>query len=622
MTLFELFQQVPGRVVLLTPDLAVAAVTDGYLAAVVKSRQEVLSGAPRELFGEACVASLERVRVSLQPEELDVAGYPSVPASPANVTVLNKPVLSADGAVEYLIHRVGQTRAAGALVSSGDDHERLTERFLESLVEHIPNMIFVKDAKELRFVRFNKAGEALLGIPRTALIGKNDFDLFPEEQARFFTANDRAVLESGALLDIPDEPLSTKRGVRRLHTRKIPLYDDHGKAEYLLGISEDITEKLQQEEDRRLLTREQNAREQAQEVARHFAHLADAIPQLVFTLDTRSGSTYLNARMKAYLGEGDDVAQGRWAAFIHPADLARGTRNLKDALAQGREYNDQLRVRRADGQYRWMLARAIPFRSPAGEVVSWFGTCTDVDEQVQLSEELERAIAARDDFLSLASHELKTPLSSLRLQLDLARRRLTQERLFETRTSAEHFFDTSVRQVHRLTRLVADLLDTSSIASGRLRLVPERVKLLELTEEIAERYQAAVAEAGSTLRVEGDGEVQGQWDRFRLEQVIANLVTNALKYAPGTPIIATVSRELELAVLTVADKGPGIPKERQPKLFERYERATDSNVSGLGLGLFIVKGIVEAHGGTVRIDSEPGNGTKISLRLPCEHADG
>src|SRR5260370_5628829 len=138
-------------------------------------------------------------------------------------------------------------RLAAELQSHKEANEqlRIVNRYLDSILENIPNMIFVKDAEELRFDRLNRAGEELLGVSRQLFLGKNDFDFFPSEQAQFFQAKDREVLAQAAVLDIPEEAIETPRGRRWLHTKKIPIFDEHVAPRYLLGISEDITERKQ-----------------------------------------------------------------------------------------------------------------------------------------------------------------------------------------------------------------------------------------------------------------------------------------------------------------------------------------------------------------------------------------
>ena len=166
------------------------------------------------------------------------------------------------------------------------DELRRSQAFITSVVENLPNMIFVKDAKDLKFVRFNKAGEDLLGYSREALIGKSDYDLFPKEEADFFTAKDRQVLEAGSLLDIPEEPIETKHhGLRILHTRKIPIYDEKFEPQYLLGISEDITDRKRAEEE----LRESEARLQ---------DILDNSPGMVFLKDTEGRYLHVNRQFE------------------------------------------------------------------------------------------------------------------------------------------------------------------------------------------------------------------------------------------------------------------------------------------------------------------------------------
>src|SRR5690606_4029997 len=159
---------------------------------------------------------------------------------------------------------------------------RESKTFLDSVIENIPNMIFVKSADELRFLRFNRAGEEIIGRSRSEMIGKNDYDFFPKEQADFFTAKDRMVLQGKKAIDIPEEPISTSKGIRILHTKKIPVFSDNGTAQYLLGISEDITEKKAAELARISLLREQAARREAERSAqqlRFFGHASNALSE-------------------------------------------------------------------------------------------------------------------------------------------------------------------------------------------------------------------------------------------------------------------------------------------------------------------------------------------------------
>jgi PAS domain S-box-containing protein len=225
----------------------------------------------------------------------------------------------------------------------------------------------------------------------------------------------------------------------------------------------------------------------------------------------------------------------------------------------------------------------------------------------------EEALQLREEFISIASHELNTPLTTLRLQLgQLA---ACAEKGSATPEALAHVLQVSQRQTRRLSRLVAELLDVSRIRTGRLTLHPEEVDLVELTREALTHLQADLTRAGSPVELRADGPVRGRWDRLRIEQVVINLVTNALHYGLGQPVTLYVDGA-ERARLRVEDRGVGIPLEAQERIFERYERASSSRRGGLGLGLYIARQIVEAHGGTIRVDSAVGRGSLFTVELP------
>src|SRR5690606_20914393 len=222
------------------------------------------------------------------------------------------------------------------------------------------------------------------------------------------------------------------------------------------------------------------------------------------------------------------------------------------------------------------------------------------------------AVRLRDEFLSIASHELKTPLTALMLQLEAIAGRVPegQEKLAQR-------LDRAVKLGDRLTSLIEALLDVSRIATGELRLQPEPLDLAEAVQEGIERFRDAAAGAGSELRCEVAGPLPGTWDRLRVEQVLMNLVSNSIKYAPGKPIRVSAARDGDHVVMQVRDHGPGIPEEEVARVFERFERAVSPrHYGGLGLGLYVARQIVEAHGGTIGAGNAPGGGALLTVRLP------
>jgi signal transduction histidine kinase len=234
--------------------------------------------------------------------------------------------------------------------------------------------------------------------------------------------------------------------------------------------------------------------------------------------------------------------------------------------------------------------------------------------------ELQQAIRLRDEFLSIASHELKTPITGMLLGTEMLKLGLykSNEGFFSQEMIAK-LVDQTSHGLEQLNRLVEDMLDISRIQAGKLRLRKERIDLCRLVRSTVERYQSQLQSAGIKTRIEASSSPEVFADPFKIEQVITNFITNAIRYAPNGPLNITISQGGGTAKVIFQDSGPGIPPENHAKVFQRFERLVSANeVSGMGLGLYIVKEIIEAHGGRVVLHSELGKGAAFVMILPSE----
>ncbi|MBI2519104.1 MAG: response regulator [Bdellovibrio sp.] len=238
-------------------------------------------------------------------------------------------------------------------------------------------------------------------------------------------------------------------------------------------------------------------------------------------------------------------------------------------------------------------------------------------DNAKLYREAQIAINARDEFLSIASHELNTPLTSLLLQLQITKRELDRGQNLPGRERLTEVLDISLNQANRIAKLVEELLDATRIRAGHLILNFEMVNLSEFVREVAAKFSVHLSQVGCELQYKITPEVTGWWDKSRIEQVLSNLLSNVIKYAPGKPVIMTVLGNEKTATLKVQDFGTGISKDKQAKLFHRFERMVGpENISGLGLGLYITDQIVRALKGQISIESEEGKGSTFIIELP------
>jgi len=278
----------------------------------------------------------------------------------------------------------------------------------------------------------------------------------------------------------------------------------------------------------------------------------------------------------------------------------------------------EYRLRRADGEYRWILDRGTPRFGPGKVFAGYIGSCIDITDRKRLETQLVKAVRDRDDFLSIASHELRTPLTTLRLELESLRRSL---RLRPETALANGQFTRNVEvagtQTARLVALVENLLDVSRLASGRLEIHASEFDLSELVADVVGRLRPSLEAARCSIEIAEQTSVVGKWDRLRLDQVLSNLLSNAIKYGAGHPIEVRLKHGHAFARVEVRDRGIGIAPEDQDRIFQRFERAASgAHYGGFGLGLWISREIVLALGGSIELESAPGAGSTFTVLLP------
>lgn len=402
--------------------------------------------------------------------------------------------------------------------------------------------------------------------------------------------------------------------------------DSHGKILGFVKVTRDLTEKRRSEEE---LRRSEERLRLMVSAVKDYA---------ILMLDKNGIIESWNDGAKRIKGwEASEVIGKHFSKFYLQSDIDRKhpEHELKVAGEEGRYEEEGWRLRKDNTRF-WANVVITRINDASGELTGFVKVTRDLTERrraedalkmayedlerkiQERTKDLEQALKSRDEFLSIASHELKTPLTSLRLQLQISSKRISMSPdelplLKELSKSLE----IGVRQVSSLTHLVNDLLDISRIQTGVFELHRAQFNLSELVDEISQRFKEQLEHARIPLTLHLNPDLEGSWDRFRLEQVIVNLISNAIKYAPQTPLEIFTYIENGRAVMEVVDKGPGIEIDMLDKIFHRFERGNSpQNISGLGLGLFITKKIIEHHKGRISVESAPGRGARFIVELP------
>lgn len=339
-----------------------------------------------------------------------------------------------------------------------------------------------------------------------------------------------------------------------------------------------------------------------------FRLLAEGMTQLIWTSNKLGVADYFNLAIHSFTGvSNEDIQKMGWIQLIHPDDRENNVNKWLAVVAAGTDFTIEHRILKHDGEYIWHLTRAVPQRDSFGNILSWVGSCTDINE-------IKENDQNRDFFISMASHELNTPVTTIKGYVEMM--------MEEYGSKGDLFFNKSMSSVHKqikvLTNLIADLLDLSKIKAGVVVLYKEHFYSNDFINEIIKNQQAIHPDY--TLNFIEREPVLLFADREKISRVLINILTNAIKYSPQNKLInIDCTVEAEQAIITVQDFGIGISKINQQKIFQRFFRISgksEKTYPGFGIGLFIAAEIIEKHQGKLGVESVPGEGSIFNFSLP------
>lgn len=339
----------------------------------------------------------------------------------------------------------------------------------------------------------------------------------------------------------------------------------------------------------------------------HFKLLTNNIVQMTWTTLPDGNASSFNQRWYDYTGLDLTASTGSgWEQAIHPDDLSLTKTKHIHSIETGGLFEVENRYRRHDGVYRWHLNRSTPLRNAAGEIIFWVGTATDIEDQ-------KREMELKDEFIGIASHELKTPLTSLKGYLQL----ISGYKKEELPQQVKNYIAKAGGSLAKLQGLIDDLLDVSKIKAGRLEYVIDDVNTGHLLAQCMENAMLNYPSFSFQNLADRSYKIRG--NQVRLEQVIMNLISNAVKYSYTHKNVTLKTEQYGSFVrISVTDKGIGLSADQKSKIFERFYRVEDKKnmTSGLGMGLYISQEIIRNHNGRIGVESEFGNGSTFYIELP------
>ena len=639
-----LFERLPHALMVLDRELRYVAANAAYLAITGGRLEDLLGvrifaafpddpGDPNSRNAQALRASFERVLSTGKPDLLAAIRYrvPRTPGGPLEERIWSarhSPLLDAEGRVEFIVQETEdvtelrdglevETPPVGASVlerafrtQETATHLDLELRHLRQMFAQAPGFVALTHGASHRFDLVNQAYLQLVG--HRDVVGKTVAEALPEVVGQGFLDLLDRVFTSG------ETYVGKAMRVQLQHTPGAPLEQRYLDFVYqpIRNASQEIIGIFVQGQD---ITAEHRVRAEADRVraeleAAEAEHrfLIESIPVQVWTSAPDGKLSFVSQRVAAYFeSSAEEILGNGWLSVIHPDDIGGCLARWSRSLDTGEPYEFEFRLRRGDGAYRWHLARAMAHRSPDGEIQRWFGTNTDIHDAKLALAELRARSEYEQRLIGIVSHDLRNPLNSIALSGSLLATLPLED--LAARTVAR-----LTRSADRATRLIADLLDFAKARIGTtIPINPRPTNLREIVEHVVDELQAE--RAAREIRVGHAGDEHGSWDADRIAQVLSNLVGNAMQHGPPDAPITIESRiEGDHAVVAVMNDGPPIPPADMPHLFEPFQRGRNATHAGgsMGLGLYIAREVVMAHGGTIEVESQQGQGTRFTVRLP------
>ncbi|WP_036678780.1 chemotaxis protein CheB [Daejeonella oryzae] len=508
-------------------------------------------------------------------------------------------ILQSDDGMPYRM--LGSMFDMTRLVEADEEIRANENRFL-SLANVIPQMVWTTDG-EGNGSYYNKvwtdySGLALEEIKEAGYKIVHPDDLDPAVEIW------KEALKEGREFSL-EQRLKNKEGEYRWHlSRALPQRNSDDQIIMWVGTNTDI-------HDQKVISEALKISED------HFRTVADNTPFLIWKVNEKGLCNYVNKQWVTFTGLSfkDSMDLG-WSSVIHPEEQNIEYEKFIEALNKHIPYQSKFRIKRTDGQYRWMLAMSNPMKT--GKLSGYIGSLTDITSQEMAQQATKLLMKKKDEFMSIASHELKTPITSMKASLQIVKRLTEKEKEIP---QVSLFIEKANRQADKLSELVNDLLDVTRLQAGKLQFNKTEFKMGEAIEESS--FQITSSHTRHIIEVGGSTDVVVFADMHRIEQVIINFLSNAAKYSPGSDLIKIhVSSDDSVVKVEVRDFGIGISQDKIHYVFDRFFRVQESSAkfSGLGLGLYISAQIIERHGGKVGVNSEPGKGSTFWFTIPISNA--